>query len=88
MTLRPKKLSATVQAVPYRLDNLAGAVSLDDGKVTLSDLSATHKEIADAGGPPSGSNVRRTCCTFRGLAGLSLQQMTSPTMVVSSTNRA
>lgn len=42
MTLTPRKLSATPTAVPYRLDNLAGTVTVLPNRVMLRGITATH----------------------------------------------
>jgi hypothetical protein len=42
LILHPRGLSATVQAVPYRLDGLTGTVRVQGNKVTLTDVSGKH----------------------------------------------
>jgi hypothetical protein len=42
VVLVPRRLSATPQAVPYRLDDLAGSVTILPERVILKDLSARH----------------------------------------------
>jgi hypothetical protein len=42
VTLTPRQLSATPLAVPYRLDDLAGTVTILPERVILKDLSARH----------------------------------------------
>ncbi|HZZ41581.1 MAG TPA: hypothetical protein VFE58_01465 [Tepidisphaeraceae bacterium] len=42
LTVRPRKLSVMPKAIPYRLEDLSGAVSVADGKVTLKDLTGHH----------------------------------------------
>jgi hypothetical protein len=42
LVIHPVKLSATLQAVPYRLDDISGAVRLSKGRILLTDLSGKH----------------------------------------------
>jgi hypothetical protein len=42
LIIHPVKLAATVQAVPYRLDDITGTVRLSSGKVQLTDLVGKH----------------------------------------------
>jgi hypothetical protein len=42
LVIHPVKLAATVQAVPYRLENITGTVRLSNGKVQLTDIAGTH----------------------------------------------
>src|SRR5439155_23693035 len=42
LIIHPVHLAATVQAVPYRLDNITGTVHLSGGKILLTDLAGKH----------------------------------------------
>lgn len=42
LIIHPRQLSATVQAVPYKLTDIAGSVRVSGGRVTLANLSAKH----------------------------------------------
>jgi hypothetical protein len=42
VVIKPKKLSATVQSVPYRLDELDGVVSIFPDRVILKDVTGVH----------------------------------------------
>src|SRR5205085_4450440 len=42
LIIHPRKLAATVQAVPYHLTDITGAVRVSSNHVTLTDLSARH----------------------------------------------
>jgi hypothetical protein len=42
LIIHPVKLAATVQAMPYRLDDITGTIRLSGGKVTLTDLAGKH----------------------------------------------
>ncbi|WP_428939209.1 hypothetical protein [Fontivita pretiosa] len=42
IVLTPRRLSATPAALPYRLDQLAGTVTVHPDRVTLTDLTARH----------------------------------------------
>jgi hypothetical protein len=42
LVLRPLKLSMTPQVVPYRLDDLTGAIHITDKAVTLENMTARH----------------------------------------------
>jgi len=42
LIIHPVKLAVTVQAVPYRLDDITGTVRLSNGKVQLTDLVGKH----------------------------------------------
>jgi hypothetical protein len=42
LTLRPVKLSMTPQVVPYRLDDLRGAIHITDKGVVLENMTARH----------------------------------------------
>jgi hypothetical protein len=44
LTIRPRKLSATVKAVPYRLDELSGSLRILPDRVLLNDISGAHGE--------------------------------------------
>lgn len=42
LTIKPRKLAVKLKALPYRLDDVAGAVTVAGSKVTLTDLTASH----------------------------------------------
>jgi hypothetical protein len=42
LTIRPRQLAATLKAVPYRLEEITGAITVADSRVQLQDLSARH----------------------------------------------
>src|SRR5688500_237477 len=42
ITIKPRKLAANLKALPYRLDDLAGAINVSGSKLTLTDLTAKH----------------------------------------------
>jgi hypothetical protein len=42
LTIHPRALSATVQSVPYKLENIQGTVTISDGRIRLQNLSARH----------------------------------------------
>ncbi|MDQ3440214.1 MAG: hypothetical protein M3478_07675, partial [Planctomycetota bacterium] len=43
LTIKPRKLAANLKALPYRLDDIAGAVTVAGSRVTLTDLTASHR---------------------------------------------
>jgi hypothetical protein len=42
LIVRPKKLAVTLKALPYRLDDVQGAMQLKDGKISLENITAKH----------------------------------------------
>jgi hypothetical protein len=42
LSLRPRQLAVTPDAVPYRLDHLTGSATFAAGKVTLADITGRH----------------------------------------------
>jgi hypothetical protein len=40
--LRPRKLSATLKSMPYRLDGLGGSITVDGDRVTVDDVTGRH----------------------------------------------
>ncbi len=57
LMLHPRKLSATVNAVPYRLDEITGTVKVEARQVTLTDLAAQHgpaRIVVNGTGQPGG----------------------------------
>jgi hypothetical protein len=44
LVLHPRKLSVKPKAIPYRLDDLSGAITVQTDKVLLNDLSGKHGE--------------------------------------------
>ena len=56
LVLRPRKLSATLAAFPYRLDDLQGEVRLENGVYQIKDLKARHDQtsiVVNGGGTAS-----------------------------------
>lgn len=48
LELRPRKLAVTPEAIPYRLHDVTGVVSIDPDKVVLKDLTARHGDASVA----------------------------------------
>ncbi len=46
--IRPRDLAVTLKSIPYRLDHVAGAVTVTSGKVTIADVTARHGDAAVA----------------------------------------
>jgi hypothetical protein len=62
LVLTPRQLSATPAAVPYKLDNLAGSVTVLQDRIVLSDMSGRHGDASvkfSATGDTSSSAATR-----------------------------
>ncbi len=44
VVIRPRELSVTLRSAPYRLDHVAGIVTLTPRKITLTDVTARHDD--------------------------------------------
>jgi hypothetical protein len=60
LIIHPRKLAATVQAVPYHLTDITGAVRVSSNHVTLTDLAARHGagtiRVSGSGNVGAGAN--------------------------------
>lgn len=59
LVLRPVKLSMTPQVVPYRMDDLGGALRITDKGVVIENMTARHgpAKIALSGASPGGNQA-------------------------------
>ncbi len=64
ISITPRQLSAELDAVPYRLDNITGTVAISPDQITLNDITAHHGgaivHLSGTGNIASGSTALAT----------------------------